>query len=97
MSLRTEAEAKDCWCPHARREGGDNIVTESLSMMDGGRVHAQSSVREVSRVSCIGSRCMAWIWTAYGDEGSERLGFCGLNIADPVEHFISIHRTPVEN
>ena len=51
MTLVTERQASEMWCPLVRRApGGDNCDA------DGGRRTPR----------CIGPRCMAWRWTRTG-------------------------------
>jgi len=87
MAVLTEDAAKKCWCPHARREGGDSIITEVVATDDG---LGSSSPREVGRVSCVASKCMAWTWVPLTNGDDERLGFCGLVRINPVQ-FLVIH------
>ena len=51
--IRTEEEARDCWCPFARIPATftDGIVAVNR---DGDNVHGYSEPR------CIASGCMAW-------------------------------------
>lgn len=69
--LRTEEEAKKCWCPFARavRSGGGSMTSANR---DGRSLDP--------RALCLASECMAWRKdqdSEYDSHGNVR-GFCGL-------------------
>jgi hypothetical protein len=67
--MKTEAEAKKLWCPHARYGGGgDENLGNDYQMTN--NIGAK----------CVASRCMMWRWEVYTSlvEGMYREGFCGL-------------------
>ena len=82
--LRTEEEAKWCWCPFARElvddhalDGGTLIYgSVNRTTDEGGRVVVPSGSL------CIASGCMAWRWGGNPISGvgaaDRLLGFCGL-------------------
>lgn len=80
--MRTEAEAKKCWCPFARTEVLSHVVNRTaLGYGDGD-----------GEWRCIASECMAWRWGEAAhwegdlsgrspeDTGAVtvRRGYCGL-------------------
>lgn len=62
--MKTEAEARKCWCPFARNTNCDPGVP------------AFNQVEHMPMTNCIASECMAWRW--YYDEDRVERGFCGL-------------------
>lgn len=87
--LRTEEEAKKCWCPLARAAVSDDHQSANFG---------DNLMRGRSSMACIASECMAWQWSGYRDKdgvwwvpdprwpgshnalgaGEARSGFCGL-------------------
>ena len=65
--MKTEAEARKCWCPFAR------IAYTGTGTTAVNRVH--DPLATLNGVQCIASECMAWRWVIQPIEG---VGFCGL-------------------
>jgi len=68
MTLKTESEARQCWCPFARAQGdGANrtFFPDEDASKDG---------EVLSGMTCLASGCMAWRWDPRDDER----GYCGL-------------------
>lgn len=60
----TEEEAREKWCPHTR---------ETISTYDGNPIGSGNNTGGPGDCSCIGSKCMMWVWFD-DDQGS-----CGLS------------------
>lgn len=79
MTLKTEDEAKQCWCAFARPRGSEAASNRSF----GGSPEANAF--------CVGSRCMAWRWGSKPTKWSKVAddfyvpaeyghgGYCGLS------------------
>lgn len=63
--LRTEEEARKCWCPFARYGAGECAVNRDIQSDHFG-----------SGNKCIASECMAWRWKV--ENPAATVGFCGL-------------------
>jgi len=78
--LRTEDDAKRCWCPYAR----ENMIVG----FDGGRRShiGNRNTTDQTYAKCIATNCMAWRWsyqfthmeTGKGTHYDPKLGYCGL-------------------
>lgn len=67
--LRTEAEAKEVWCPWARAL----VYAEKGSSGTYNRIALAADVQPLSEVTCcIASKCIAWEW---GPKPEELDGF----------------------
>lgn len=71
MNFKTEAEARECWCPFARvifLGNGDSLTA-----------HNRYDDGPAPGAKCIASGCMGWRFaTAGAGEGPSTLGYCGL-------------------
>ena len=74
--MKTESEARECWCPAARVIAP---IGDGTDWFIGNRGNDQDAT---PHTRCIASRCMAWRWVptaaqfVNGDQGI--VGFCGL-------------------
>lgn len=75
MTLYTEAEAAERWCPFAMvAEGGSNVPFSFNRVQH--RVGSQ--IGAPPGAMCIGSKCMAFRWAAASTNPlDERRGYCG--------------------
>lgn len=72
MSIYTDAEANQKWCPFSRVM---NIKGEG----GGNRWDGSEGIHDVPNKSwCLGSSCAAWRWYSNPEHGEARLGYCGL-------------------
>lgn len=69
--MKTEAEAREMWCPYARVEYGSAAVN-------------RGAVIDRDELACIASKCMQWRWARGrrtrgkgGDEEWQERGYCG--------------------
>lgn len=85
MTLLTEEEAAEKWCPMGRSISGE-MVGSQLAMPKGAVpanvMFVQSRSGEIERhnlADCIGSKCMAWRWKEPpGPRAPDDLrGYCG--------------------
>ena len=81
--MKTEEQAKQCWCPFAR------VLEETnASMIEGyfpvcNRTH---NGKASARALCIASKCMLWVWGEQGHDAGDfpntdehpSTGHCGL-------------------
>lgn len=87
MTLVTEEQAKEMWCPAARVAGripldpplGDQTVQGSNRIGSNWRAAPPTIL---ASLACIGSRCMAWRWEKDRDPALASIkdwrGFCGM-------------------
>jgi hypothetical protein len=76
--MRTEKEARQCWCPFARAAISDGTFAATAN-------RAIEKTVEIEGCRCVASACMAWRWVDEVDEihgtvaTTKRIrGFCGL-------------------
>ena len=62
--LRTEDEAKQCWCPEVRQENGYGNAANRSSLK--GR-----------QFNCIASECMMWDFSDIENPDGVQMGDCG--------------------
>jgi hypothetical protein len=68
--LRTEEEARKCWCPFAR------VGSETTGA---GGLNRDYQTGSVGKADCIASECMAWRWEPDSPKPIEQhRGFCGV-------------------
>ena len=83
--LKTEEEARECWCPYARNiveiKNGDGLIVA---------VTSGNKFSEDKMSVCIASNCMAWRWKNASEETKAHMravrthhlnnavGYCGL-------------------
>ena len=73
--LKTEDEARQCWCPFVRHA---STTDDCAAINRGGNEMVPNYAR------CIASKCMAWRWDKTeclafpDDEIDEPRGYCGL-------------------
>ena len=77
--LKTEEEAKECWCPFARYSS----ETREWMRASNRWVGAADSTSNPVPARCIASQCMAWrwveeIWTGDTLTKPDPRGYCGL-------------------
>jgi hypothetical protein len=87
MSMLSEDEAKQYWCPFTR------VAVDGREYMEGvASANRDTGIETQKHTLCIGSQCMAWRWAGWlnrisqmvaqapapEDRVGERLGFCGL-------------------
>lgn len=89
MSLRTEKEASELWCPMVRiarhevteqRETVTNDMVRVIStdhVVGGCNTDALGRNRVPASCRCIASQCAMWRWSEI-DCGDDRRGYCGL-------------------
>lgn len=93
MSLCTEEEAKERWCPFARAtlfaeepDGEVTVIAGAPTFNRFAEARASGPTNPPS-CRCIGSQCMAWRWgdddaalneRMHGREATPELGYCGL-------------------
>lgn len=66
--MKTENEARKCWCPFSRVEGSNRVIVDL-------GVHNSAN-------RCIGSECMAWRWGQYSGGGLDHLEIAsGVSLA----------------
>lgn len=78
--MKTEEEARECWCPFARSAFSLDPNDEMASLCSANRGNTDNNCH------CIASECMAWRWTdivvskgTNANPGSQqKVGFCGL-------------------
>lgn len=71
MSMKTPAEAAECWCPKAVPEGVHD-TNPAGNRRDSGDWKSQCH--------CLGPHCMWWRWEAGPDP---KKGFCGVTFHAP--------------
>ena len=76
--MKTEEEARKCWCPHARVSSSDGEPSSNRQWY-----RTESGVYEVALEKCIASECMMWRWGPHSlgrARTGEALvgGYCGL-------------------
>lgn len=79
--MKTEEEAKKCWCPFVRLVDGS--AGGGLEYMGNRRAGEGASVSPyvIAHSGCIASECMAWRWIGpdpVDPTMRTNLGFCGL-------------------
>lgn len=72
MTLYTEAEAAERWCPLARFKFASTSDNPSCNREGG--PNGGDNPWMISGTRCIGSRCMAWRWVI---EEARARGYCG--------------------
>ncbi len=83
MTLHTEEEAKELWCPFARVvEFTEDTISAPYNRAWAGDGHP-TRTHEPLQCRCIGDRCMAWRWEEHDlGPGKPRAvgpkGCCGL-------------------
>lgn len=69
--MKTEDEARKCWCPFVRFCAEDEPAANRWSNYD-----------NPPKARCIASECMAWRWINWhheqGAAKEEPVGYCGL-------------------
>lgn len=71
--MKTEAEAKKCWCPFARPVFQH---ADDCGYVPGNRNFVPSGQSQITeQTQCIASECMAWRWVT---PNIETFGYCGL-------------------
>jgi hypothetical protein len=92
ITLATEEEATQKWCPFARvllpvNQAGNRVSTFHMQLAEkSGSSDAEHYRRQVADCNCIGSRCMAWRWAGYRripsticTDQDEAHGYCGIS------------------
>jgi hypothetical protein len=76
--VKTEAEAKKCWCPFARISSVFGQAGGAAGSSPTAAVAYNRSANSPHVVApCIASDCMAWRWGTFAEEARKE-GFCGL-------------------
>ena len=79
--LRTEEEAKKCWCPFVRAAvHGDDDTGLALGV----NRWPLCAKGHMSGTTCIGSACMAWRWAGQGMPGVDASGRAGTSPAHTI-------------
>lgn len=80
--MKSEAEARKCWCPFARLVGLDAQPAWNRAKDDDGNVFLSKGTQ------CIASECMAWRWAQEIDEtGKMNTAYRKTPIKDSPGHF----------
>ena len=83
----TEQVALTKWCPFTRTyafsvpttvEGREVIGPAATGGPANRYINGNTIELNPDSCRCVGSECMAWVWTSREDEGANRLGTCGL-------------------
>lgn len=82
MALKTEDEARQCWCPFAHdfQSNGGNRLRYASETPD-----KDYGIEMAQALPCIASACMAWRWKGWENwipdkdpHSGQPLGYCGL-------------------
>lgn len=92
MSLCTEEEAKERWCPFVsyERNASNRWHRQAHRNPETGEQFTASEVDNPEQCRCIASQCMAWRWAEQGHDAGDfsntpehpSTGYCGL-ASDP--------------
>lgn len=80
--MKTEEQARKCWCPFALTFGRLTHYRESepVGVSYGPQNRGTAMGGKLDTCLCIASECMAWRWAKRSETAPPALGYCGLAV-----------------